>query len=100
MFLCMCVAGHDSTLMPLMAAILQDNWDGKWTPYAGMLIFEVYKKRGGGSAGVGSHLVRLLFRGKPLLVPGCADSEFVVCFPVSLYTFCALTWCPSVTSPL
>jgi acid phosphatase len=60
--------GHDSTLMPLLAAILRNNWDRKWTPYAGMAIFETYKTTGN------SHAIRLLFKGKPQLIPGCADT--------------------------
>jgi hypothetical protein len=34
-------SGHDDTLMPLLATLGGTVWDGKWTPYASMLIFEV-----------------------------------------------------------
>ncbi len=33
---------HDSTLMPMMAVLLGQSWNGAWTTYAGMLIFELF----------------------------------------------------------
>jgi hypothetical protein len=38
-------SGHDDTLMPLLATLGGTVWDGKWTPYASMLIFEVNTER-------------------------------------------------------
>lgn len=59
--------GHDSTVMPIMASLLDENWDRRWTPYAGVLIFELYQTKSS------SHPVRLLFKGQPLRIPKCHD---------------------------
>ncbi|GLE05258.1 hypothetical protein PINS_up014258 [Pythium insidiosum] len=59
---------HDSTIIPMLAAIQRQHWDRKWTPYAGMLIMELYKTK------AKSHAVRLLFMGQPLRIPECADT--------------------------
>lgn len=55
--------------MPFMAAVVKENWDGKWTPYAGMLTMEIYKLK------TASFAVRMLFQGKPVQIPDCEDSE-------------------------
>jgi hypothetical protein len=60
--------GHDSTIMPFMAAIVKENWDGKWTPYAGVLSMELYKLKSGSFAS------RMIFQGKPVLIPECSDT--------------------------
>ncbi|KAJ0398180.1 hypothetical protein P43SY_000549 [Pythium insidiosum] len=65
---------HDSTIIPMLAAIQRQHWDRKWTPYAGMLIMELYKTK------AKSHAVRLLFMGQPLRIPECADSKLTVCW--------------------
>ncbi|KAG5180690.1 histidine phosphatase superfamily [Tribonema minus] len=38
-------AGHDNTLMPLMAAIASSSWGegSKWVPYASMVVLELYQ---------------------------------------------------------
>jgi len=54
--------------MPFMAASVKENWDRTWTPYAGMLVIEVYKTK------TGSHAVRMIFHGEPQLLPACQDS--------------------------
>lgn len=58
--------------MPFMAAIVKENWDGKWTPYAGVLSMEIYKLK------AGSFGVRMLFQGKPVHIPECSDSTWAV----------------------
>uniref|UniRef100_K3XBI8 Histidine acid phosphatase n=1 Tax=Globisporangium ultimum (strain ATCC 200006 / CBS 805.95 / DAOM BR144) TaxID=431595 RepID=K3XBI8_GLOUD len=60
--------GHDSTIMPFMAAIVKENWDGKWTPYAGVLSMELYKLK------TGSFAARMIFQGQPVLIPECNDT--------------------------
>lgn len=60
--------GHDSTIMPLMASLLRENWDRLWTPYAGVFIFELYRTKSS------SHAMRVLFKGQPLRLPECADT--------------------------
>ncbi|GMF26046.1 unnamed protein product [Phytophthora lilii] len=67
---------HDSTIMPFLAASVKQNWDRTWTPYAGMLVIEVYKTKSG------SHAVRMIFHGEPQLLPDCHDST---CCPLCLY---------------
>lgn len=59
---------HDSTIMPFLAASVKENWDGLWTPYAGMLVIEVYKVKNG------SHAVRMISHGEPQHVPECHDT--------------------------
>lgn len=59
---------HDSTLMPFLSAIQRENWDRTWTPYAGMLILEVYKTK------AGSHATRMVFHGEPVIIPECGGS--------------------------
>ncbi|CAI5747171.1 unnamed protein product [Peronospora destructor] len=59
---------HDSTIMPLLAATVKENWDRTWTPYAGMLVLEMYKTKSG------SHAVRMIFHGEPQLLPDCRDT--------------------------
>ncbi|CAI5703059.1 unnamed protein product [Peronospora effusa] len=59
---------HDSTIMPFLAATVKENWDRTWTPYAGMLVLEVYKTKSG------SHAVRMIFHGEPQLLPDCRDT--------------------------
>lgn len=34
-------SGHDTTVMPLLASLGDDVWDGTWAPYASMLVIEV-----------------------------------------------------------
>ncbi|TMW56682.1 hypothetical protein Poli38472_006692 [Pythium oligandrum] len=60
--------GHDSTIMPLMAAVVRENWDRKWTPYAGIFTIELYKTKSN------SHAVRVLFKGEPVKLPECKDT--------------------------
>ncbi|TDH67222.1 hypothetical protein CCR75_000730 [Bremia lactucae] len=59
---------HDSTIMPLLAASLKENWDRLWTPYAGMLVIEMYKMKSG------SHAVRMIFHGEVQQIPECDDT--------------------------
>ncbi|KAG7391860.1 hypothetical protein PHYPSEUDO_003066 [Phytophthora pseudosyringae] len=59
---------HDSTIMPFLAASVKENWDRLWTPYAGMLVIEVYKTKSG------SHAVRMIFHGEPQQLPECHDT--------------------------
>ena len=52
-----------------MAALFRENWDRKWTPYAGLFVLELYKLKNA------SYAVRTLMMGQPVRVPECADSE-------------------------
>lgn len=68
--------------MPFMAAIVKENWDGKWTPYAGVLSMEIYKLK------AGSFGVRMLFQGKPVHIPECSDSTCALVTEINLSGFC------------
>ncbi|CEG37143.1 component of the counting factor complex [Plasmopara halstedii] len=59
---------HDSTIMPFLAATVKENWDRLWTPYAGMLVIEVYKTKNN------SHAIRVIFHGEPQHIPECHDT--------------------------
>lgn len=37
----MLISGHDVTVMPMLASLGDDVWDGKWIPYASMFLIEV-----------------------------------------------------------
>lgn len=63
------VAGHDTTLMPIMAAF--GVYQPAWVPYASRVSWEVYKD------GSGAFHVRMLFMDKVLDLPG-ADAEGIV----------------------
>jgi hypothetical protein len=34
-------SGHDTTILPLLVSLGPNVWDGKWSPYASMMIIEV-----------------------------------------------------------
>ncbi|ETW05799.1 hypothetical protein, variant [Aphanomyces invadans] len=60
-------AAHDTTIMPLLAALGGSAWLTEWVPYASHLIFELY-------ANSTSHYVRVLYKGKPLALRGCTTA--------------------------
>eukprot|EP00611_Tribonema_gayanum_P020271 TRINITY_DN3666_c0_g1_i1.p1 TRINITY_DN3666_c0_g1~~TRINITY_DN3666_c0_g1_i1.p1 ORF type:complete len:642 (-),score=191.13 TRINITY_DN3666_c0_g1_i1:41-1966(-) len=64
-------AGHDNTLMPLMAAIASSSWGegSKWVPYASMVVLELYQV-------ANEAYVRLIFNGAVLHMDGgCAGKD-------------------------
>ena len=70
------ISGHDSTLMPILASF--NVWDGRWTPYASMLIIESYALTTPREEIPSNHVFRLLYNGQVLTFkfPGCPpDSE-------------------------
>lgn len=60
-------SGHDTTIMPLLAGILGDNWDQKWANYASLLSIEIYNSSIQGN----SDLFRIIYNGVQQQVPGC-----------------------------
>lgn len=60
-------SGHDTTIMPLLAGILGDNWDRKWASYASMVSIEIYNSSIQGN----SDLFRIIYNGVQQQVPGC-----------------------------
>jgi hypothetical protein len=58
--------GHDATLMPMTFALgISDN---KWTPYASLLLFEVYSQNDGAN-----YYVRAIYNGQEKKLVGCYD---------------------------
>lgn len=55
--------------MPFLAAVVGDQWDGKWAPYASLITIELYESSTLGE----SDLFRLIYNSKPLMVAGCND---------------------------
>jgi hypothetical protein len=62
------IAGHDTTLSAILAALLGDSWDQRWPPYASLLSIELYE-----SIHSNTYSFRLIYNGQPLLVPGCSS---------------------------
>lgn len=63
------IGGHDTTIMPMLAAILGEEWDAVWASYASLLTFELYN-----TTTPDQYLFRMVYNGKALVVPGCSDS--------------------------
>lgn len=59
-------SAHDTTIMPYLNAL--GMWDGKWAPYASVLIHELFQ-----SSLTRKYYVRMIYNGEPLLIPGCVD---------------------------
>jgi hypothetical protein len=55
--------------MPFLAAVVGDQWDQKWAPYASLITIELYENSNTGE----SDLFRLVYNSKPLMVAGCID---------------------------
>ena len=76
-------SGHDTTVLPLLAALGGDAWDGEWPPYASLVLFELYAVRGKETSTRTEDLYfRLLYHGKPRKMAGC-DAD--VC-PLKVFT--------------
>jgi hypothetical protein len=43
------IGAHDTTIMPMLAAMLGESWDGLWAGYASLLTFELYNTTTAGS---------------------------------------------------
>eukprot|EP00600_Ochromonadales_sp_CCMP1393_P010783 CAMPEP_0175005836 /NCGR_PEP_ID=MMETSP0005-20121125/5522_1 /TAXON_ID=420556 /ORGANISM="Ochromonas sp., Strain CCMP1393" /LENGTH=485 /DNA_ID=CAMNT_0016261101 /DNA_START=82 /DNA_END=1539 /DNA_ORIENTATION=- len=64
-------SAHDTSVMPFLAAILGDAWDGKWAAYAALVSLEVYGASSSSAVGSGGYYFRMVYNGKVLRVPGC-----------------------------
>jgi 2-phosphoxylose phosphatase len=58
-------SGHDTTIMPFLAAFQVAN--GEWAPYASMVVLELYDTPDGG------HAVQFIYNGDILHLPGCSN---------------------------
>lgn len=65
-------SGHDTTLMPLLASLGSDVYDGEWPPYASMMTLELYRH-----TKEENYLFRLVYNGKVLTprIQGCSKDE-------------------------
>ena len=66
-------SAHDTSVMPLLAALIGPNWDGKWADYASLVAIELYSASAGSPVGSGGYYFRLVYNGVPQLMPGCPD---------------------------
>eukprot|EP00600_Ochromonadales_sp_CCMP1393_P004116 CAMPEP_0174993948 /NCGR_PEP_ID=MMETSP0004_2-20121128/23356_1 /TAXON_ID=420556 /ORGANISM="Ochromonas sp., Strain CCMP1393" /LENGTH=625 /DNA_ID=CAMNT_0016248115 /DNA_START=39 /DNA_END=1916 /DNA_ORIENTATION=- len=80
------VSGHDSTLMPFLAAVLP-NWDGDWSPYASMLVLEVYAASMNSPVGASGYMFRIIYNGKVLRLPGCEKDLCELAFLLDAFDF-------------
>ena len=56
------------SLMPMLAALLGDQWDQRWAPYASLLTLELYAAAPGQEE---SFYFRLVYNGQELQLPAC-----------------------------
>jgi hypothetical protein len=86
------ISGHDTTVMPLLAALDPNLWsDTEWPAYASLLVLELWERQqqlqqrkveeeddqGGGVDGTGdtsSFHFRLIYNGQVLTMKGCASN--------------------------
>lgn len=72
-------SAHDSNLMALLTMLAPSQWGGRRPPYASMLAVELYsaaQQQGGSDIEQPNDVqfyFRLLYNGKPLLVPDCGS---------------------------
>lgn len=67
-------SAHDTSLMPFLAAILGERWDGRWAGYAYLISIELYSASAASAVGTGGYYFRLIYNGQALLMPGCDDT--------------------------
>lgn len=66
-------SGHDTTLMPMLACLGDDVWDGVWPPYASYMVIEAYAAPNSAGAFPSGYGFRLLYNGDVLTqrIDGC-----------------------------
>jgi hypothetical protein len=64
-------SAHDTSLMPFLAALLGERWDGRWAGYAYMITIELYSASASSALGLGGFYFRLYYDGEILTLPGC-----------------------------
>jgi hypothetical protein len=64
------MAGHDTTIMPVLASLLGDAWDRVWPGYASLLTIELYQAANSTPENP-SFMFRMVYNSKPLIVPPC-----------------------------
>uniref|UniRef100_A0A6S9KUC0 Acid phosphatase n=1 Tax=Heterosigma akashiwo TaxID=2829 RepID=A0A6S9KUC0_HETAK len=63
-------SGHDSTVMPLLAAL--GLWDGRWGAYASLLAFELHRRKGAIGSDRADFYSRVVYNGKVIAHDKCA----------------------------
>jgi hypothetical protein len=64
-------SGHDTTIQPVLSALLKENWNELWPGYASMITIEIYNASALSSS---DYLFRIVYNSEPLIMPGCDDS--------------------------
>jgi len=69
-------SGHDTTLMPILATLGENVWDGTWSPYASMLVIETYAVVEDDPKFPSTYAFRIIYNGEVLTpkIHGC-DSD-------------------------
>lgn len=67
-------SAHDTSIMPLLAALMGPSWDQQWARYAAMVTIELYSATATSSVGAGGHYFRLTYNGQALSMPGCNNA--------------------------
>lgn len=65
-------SAHDTSIMPILAALLGEGWDAQWSAYASIVTFELYA--GNLSTSTIPYYFRIVYNNEPLLLPGCSDT--------------------------
>ena len=71
-------AGHDTTIMPLLASLGPGVWDGEWPPYASMVALEIHQVHIDGNTDKtlyrSNYAFRLIYNGEILThrIDGCS----------------------------
>lgn len=63
-------SGHDTTIMPMLAALVGEEWDRVWPGYASMVAVELYQSATS-SPEAPAFKFRIVYNGKALRVPPC-----------------------------
>lgn len=70
-------SGHDTTIQPFLAAILRENWDGRWPGYASMVTIELYStvesETNPSTNELDNYLFRIVYNSEVVSIPECAD---------------------------
>lgn len=64
------ISGHDTTLIPFMAAVAPRAWDRTWPAYASMATIELLRV-GGQNASIAGDYFRFVYNGEVVRLDGC-----------------------------
>lgn len=75
------LSGHDTTLIPFLAAVAPAAWDMGWPPYAALATIELLRVGDGvakGATDAAGDYFRFVYNGKVLRLDGCDDGESMI----------------------